>query len=129
MIEITIANANDDNNVQGQFQILQQIILAVVTESHTGGTESPPSSIMGGRNEQAKLRSINQYGDWYIRKVKFQISSQSSRKCMISEPHPETLATNNMESNADTHCIGINSIVLAMTETTSNVYTCNTSYA
>ena len=83
---------------------------------------------MGGHNEQAKLRSINKSGDWYIRKVKFQISSQSSRKCMLSEPHPGTPSTNEMYSNADTCCLGTNFIVMAITDITANVYPYGTSY-
>ena len=83
---------------------------------------------MGGRNEQANLRSINQSSDWSIRKVKFQIGSQSSSKCMISEPHPGTPATNKMDSNTNTCCLGTNFIVMAMIERTDNVFPYDTYY-
>ena len=65
-----------------------------------------PSSIMGGRNEQANLKSRNKFGDWSIRKLKVQIISQSSSKYMILELHPGTPATNKMDFNADTCCLG-----------------------
>ena len=92
------------------------------TESHAGENGRIPSSIVGGHNEQANLRSINQYGDWSIRKVKVQIISQSSSKCMISEPHPVTLATNEIDSNEDMCCLGTNFIVMNFIERTANVY-------
>ena len=90
------------NTVQGQLQILQQMILVVETESRSGGSGMTPSYITGGHNEQENLRSINQSGDRYIHKMKVQISCQSSSKDTISEPHPGTLPTNEMDSNADT---------------------------
>ena len=83
---------------------------------------------MGGRNEHSNLRSINKSGHWSIRKIKVQISSQSSIKCMILEPHPGTSATNKMDSNADTCCLGTNFIFIVMTETTANMYPYNMSY-
>ena len=115
MSEITTANANDVNTVQVQLKILQQIISAVETESRAGESGRTPYSIMGGKNEQANLRSRNKSGDRFIRKVKFQISSQSSSKYTISEPRPVTLATNEMDSNADTYFLGKNLIVIKMT--------------
>ena len=122
MSEITTANENDVNTVHGQLKILQHRISAVETESHAGETSRPPSSIMDGSNEQANLRYINQYGDWSIRKVKFQISSLSSSKCMILEPHHVTPATNEMDFNTGTFCLGTNFIVMSMTERTDDVY-------
>ena len=120
MSEITTANTNDVNNVHGQLQILQQIISAVETEIYSGESCRPPSSIMGGHNEQANLRSINKYGNRSIHKVKVQISSQSSIKCMILEPHPSDPDTNKMDSNYDTCCLGTDFIVIAMTERTAD---------
>ena len=83
---------------------------------------------MGGRNEQENLRSINKPGDRSIFKVKVKISSQSSIKCTISEPHPENLATNEMDYNADTCCLVTNFIVMNMKERTSDVYPYDDSY-
>ena len=102
--------------MQGQFQILQQIISAVEKESHYGESYRPPSSIIGGCNEQANLMSRNQYVNRSIHKVKLQISSQSTSKCMIYEPHPGTPSTNKMDSNADTYRLGTNFIVTDMEE-------------
>ena len=70
MGEITIGNENDVNTVHRKLQILHQIISAVETESHSVESCRPPYSIMGGLNEQANLRSRNQFGDRSIRKVK-----------------------------------------------------------
>ena len=122
MSEITTENENDVNNVHSQLQILQQIISAVETESNSGESCRPPSYIMGGHNEKENLRSINQYDDSSICKVKVQISSQSSSKCIKSEPHPGTSSTNEMEYNSDTCCLGTNFIAMAMIERTSDVY-------
>ena len=122
MSEITTANSNDVNTVQDQLQILQQIISAVETESHVGESGRPPYSIMGGSNEQVSLRSINQYSDCSIGKVKVQISSRSSSKCTILELQPGTLATNKMDYNADTCCLGTNFIVMNITERTANMH-------
>ena len=115
MSETTTENINDVNTVQGQLQIPQQRILAVETKIHARESGRPPSSIMGGHNEQENLRTRNQSGDRSICKVKVQISSHSSSKCMILEPHPGTLDTNKMDSNADTCCLGTNFIVMEMT--------------
>ena len=76
---------------------------------------------MSGHNERANIISSDQSCDKSIHKVKVQISSQSSSKCTILEPHPRTLDTNEMDSNADTYCLGINFIVMNMTEKTSDV--------
>ena len=122
IIEITTENENGVNTVQGRLQILQQRISELETESHAGESGRPPSSIVGGHNERANLRSRNQYGDWSIRKIKVQISSQSSSKCMISEPHPGTLATNEIDSNEDMCCLGTNFIVMTIIERTANLY-------
>ena len=51
MSEITTANSNDVNTVQGQLKILQQRISTVETESRAGEIGRTPSSIMGGGNE------------------------------------------------------------------------------
>ena len=80
MSEITTSNANDENTMQVQLQILQQIFSAAETESRARGIGSPTYSIVGGHNEQENLRSRNQSGDRPIRKVKVQVSSHSSIK-------------------------------------------------
>ena len=83
MSEITTENKNDVNTVHDQLQILQKRLSAMETEGHAGQSSRPPYSIMGGRNEQANLSTINRSGDCSIRNVKVQISSHSSRKCKI----------------------------------------------
>ena len=75
MSEITTANANCMNTFHGQLQVLQQKFSALGIESHAEEIFRPPSSIMGGRNEQANVRSINKSGDRSICKVSVQISS------------------------------------------------------
>ena len=72
------------------------------TEIHAGESGIPPTFIMGGSNEHDNLSPRNKYGDWSMRKVKAQMISQSSSKCTILEPHPGTLATNEMDYNDDT---------------------------
>ena len=119
MSEIKTANANDVNTVHVQLKIIQQIISAVKIESNDGESFRLPSSIMGGRNEQANLRPRNQSGDWSICKIK--IRSQSSSKCMILEPHLGTPDINKIDSNYETCCLGTKLIVMAMTERTADV--------
>ena len=120
--EITTANANDANTVHGQLKILRKRISAVETESNYGESCRPPSSIMGGHNEQSNIRSINQSGDWSTHKVKLQISSKSSIKCMILEPHPSTPSTKTNYSNDDKCFSGTNFIFMSIKEITDNVY-------
>ena len=81
----------------------------------------PPSFIMDGCNEQKIIRVRNKSGDWSIRKVKLKISSQSSSKFMISKPQPGTPASNKMDSNYETCCLGTNFIVMDMIEMTADV--------
>ena len=73
--EITTENYNDMNTVHVQLKIIQQIISAVKIESNDGESFRLPSSIMGGRNEQANLMSRNQSG-WVYKK--FKITNQLS---------------------------------------------------
>ena len=108
--------------------MLQQRISAVETESHDVESGRPPYPIMGGLNEQANLSPRKKSCDHSIFKVKVQIISQSSSKYMILELHPGTPATNKMDFNADTCCLGKNFIFMAITERTADVYLYDTSY-
>ena len=71
---------------------------------------------MGGRNDQAALRSRNnnQYNDRLVRAVNFKrINSQVTTKYYdIDEPEPGTIAINELDTNADMCCIGENFTVL-----------------
>ena len=116
MSEITTENENDVNTVHCQLQIIQQRISAVEIEDHDGEICRPLFYIMSVCNEQANIIPRNQSVDRSIHKVKLQISSQSTSKCMIYEPHPGTPSTNKMDSNADTYRLGTNFIVTDMEE-------------
>ena len=87
---------------------------------------------MGGRNEQASLRTRKAaYGDnRTMESVKIlKISSNTSANTYeIDEPERGTVATNELDSNADTCCLGVNFIIMNMTERTADVYPYDPSY-
>ena len=45
----------------------------------------------------------------------------------IDEPEPGTIAVNEIDTNADTCCLGAKLTILQMTLRTTNVYTCDPS--
>ena len=98
------------------------------TESHDVESGRPPYPIKGGLNEQANLRPRKKSCDQSIFKVKVQIISQSNSKCTILKPHPGTLATNGMDSNADTCFLSTNFIVVNMKERENGLYLCDNAY-
>ena len=86
---------------------------------------------MGGRNEQATLisRNNNQSSERFVRAVKVKmINSQfTTNGYDIDEPEPGTIAVNEIDTNADTCCLGAKLTILQMTLRTTNVYTCDPS--
>ena len=83
-------------------------------------------SIMGGRNEQASLRSHNPNG----RNVSNVITKRRvGRAHSVPEPSPNTVRRNEADTNADMCCLGQNFIPLHYTNRTANVYLYNDSYA
>ena len=78
---------------------------------HTPNTPPPPSQygggIMGGRNDQQRLRSRNPHINNVITK---RVLSQAITK--MPKPSPNTSAQNEADSNADTCCLGRNFIPL-----------------
>ena len=71
---------------------------------------------MGGRNEQADLRSRNnnQSNDCSVRAVKVKrINSQvTSNGYNINDTEPGTMSINEIDTNADKCCLGANFTVL-----------------
>ena len=55
----TNTNNNDLQSINNSFNALQQQISSLNTSQLTQNNQEPPASIMGGRNEQASLRSRN----------------------------------------------------------------------
>ena len=99
-------------NQVGQYQ--QPDDLSVVT----GGT------LMGGRNEQASLRSRNP--NRHIQNV---ITKRRIGKAKASpEPAPNTVAANEADTNADTCCLGTNFIPILYTNRTADVYPYSDAY-
>ena len=81
---------------------------------------------MGGRNEQAGLRprdnNQSKYRLVHVVKVNM-INSQVTRNGYgIDEPEHGTIAVNEINTNADTCCVGANFTVLRMTSRTVNFY-------
>ena len=83
------------------------------------------SSIMGGRNEQANLRSRNQRN---ISNIRSQRKIGSSSISNI-EPRPHTSASNEADTNADTCCAGTNFIPIQATNRTADVYPYDSAYS
>ena len=81
---------------------------------------------MGGRNEQASLRSHNPNG----RNISNVITKRRvGRAHLVPEPAPNTMGQNEADTNADTCCLGQNFIPLHYTNCTSDVYPYSDSYA
>ena len=81
---------------------------------------------MGGRNEQASLRSHNPNG----RNISNVITKRRvGRAHSVPEPAPNTVGQNEADTNADTCCLGQNFIPLHYTNRTADVYPYNDSYA
>ena len=103
--------------------------ISAVESSQDNSSTSGQVSIIGGRNEQANLRSRNTTSDnRSIRKVKVVISSQRSVGFEVDEPRPGTKSPNEMDSNADTSCLGSNFVILSYTQRTADVYPYDSSY-
>lgn len=83
-------------------------------------------SIMGGRNEQAGLRSRNpsRLSTVVTRRELKEISKVPA----VEEPHPGSRAQNEADTNADTCCLGTNFIVLRYTNRVADVYPYDKSY-
>ena len=124
--EITTTN-QADNDLHGQLLSLQHRISTMESQSQSGMV---PGSIMGGRNEQANIRSRNSNNDnRSIRAMKLVISTQKSySEVHLSQPSAGTMSYNELDSNADTCCLGSNFTVIAVTDRTADVYPYDTSY-
>jgi len=79
-------------------------------------------SIMGGRNEQASNRRVSAI----VSKRHVQASTTLATRPW-SDPPAYTLAENELDTNADTCCLGKNFIVLQATYRTADVYAYDTS--
>ena len=79
---------------------------------------------MGGRNEQANLISSNNGNDRSVRAVKTKrINAQvTTGDYDIEEPEPGNISVNELNTKADTCCLGSNFTVLRLTSRTSDVY-------
>ena len=114
--------------VQDNIRSIQQRISAI--ESNTGYGQSMASGlIMGGRNEQANLRSRNNDNDRSVQAVNVKnINAQvTTGGYDIEEPDPGNISVNELDTNADTCCLGSNFTVLQITPRTADVYPYNPS--
>ena len=115
-------------DMSSQLQALQQRIASMESQQPSGDIST--GTIMGGRNDQAKLRSRN--GTNSNRSVRAIITKIGSTNATNNGQLPEspdgTAANNEMDSNADTCCLGANFKVLNITERTADVYPYNDSY-
>ena len=107
VIKITTGGVQDD------IRSIQQIISGI--ESNTGDVKSRASgSIMGGRNEQANMRSRNNGNDCSVRAVNVKrINAQiTTGSYDIEDPEPGNISVNDIDTNADTCCLDSNFTVL-----------------
>ena len=124
--EVTTSTENDDiANLRNR--------ISAIESQNNGANTNEFTSIMGGRNEQANLRSTRnntEGNNRLIRKVKVVISSQKSTNSSsnINQPQPGVVARNEMDSNADTCCLGTNFVILKITQRTADVYPYDSSY-
>ena len=84
-------------------------------ESNTGyGQHRASGSIMGGRNERENLISGNNSNDCSAKAVKLKrINAQvTTGGYDIEEPQPGKISVNELDTNADTCCLGSNFTVL-----------------
>ena len=103
------------------------------TRSGSGGgnsngcpsASSNRSTMMGGRSEQADLRTRNRnVGAVTTRRV----ISSSKAQAKFSEPPDGTRANNEADSNADTCCLATNFKILSYTNKTADVYPYDSTY-
>ena len=73
---------------------------------------------MGGRNEQANLRQKNNRNISAVNSIR-KIAATTAKQ---PDPQPNTAADNELDTNADTCCLGTNFIVLAYTSRVADVY-------
>ena len=114
--------------MQDNIRSIQQRISAI--ESNTGDGQSRTSGlIMGGRNEQANMRSRNNINDHSVRAVNVKrINAQvTTGNYDIEEPEPGKISVNELDTNADKCFLGSNFMVLKMTSRTADVYPYNPS--
>jgi hypothetical protein len=101
-------------------------ISEITTNRHQSGTTN---TIMGGRNEQAQLRSRNtNSGNRSVSNIKSKWRIGSSNTSHI-EPAANTSAINESDTNADTCCLGKNFIPIGITNRTADVYPYDSAYA
>ena len=84
---------------------------------------------MGGRNEQVNMISRNNGNDRSLQAVNVKrINAQvTTGGYGIEEPEPRNISVNEIDTNADTCCLGLNFTVLKMTPRTADVYPYDTS--
>ena len=109
--------------MQDNIRSIQQRMSAI--ELNTGDGQSRASgSIMGGRNEQANMRSRENGNDCPLQAVNVKriIAQVTTGGCDIEEPEPGNISVNDLDTNADTCCLSSNFTVLQMTSRTVDVY-------
>ena len=98
-------------------------ISQVTTDQHI---QPSTGTIMGGRSEQEQLRSRNPNRS--ISHVTTTRKISSSQAHSVSEPKPNTVGSNEADTNADTCCLGANFIPISFTNRTADVYPYDDSY-
>ena len=115
--------SNDYDTInQSVNQLSRQVSAISSSQNNNGNTSSGYSSIMGGRNEQASLRSRNSNNIGLSTVITHRQVAETSSVPNVEQPIPGVISSNEMDSNADTCCAGSNFVVLQMTRRTADVY-------
>ena len=86
----------------------------------TFGNQS--GSITGGRNEQERLRRANGRGINQVSRIVRVISANTATQQRVQQPMAGTRAANEMDTNADTCCLGKNFLIMQYTNRSADVY-------
>ena len=110
--------------MQDDIRSIQQRISAIESNTRDGKYRAS-ESIMGGRNEQANLRSRNSVRAVNGKRINAQVTTGGYD---IEEPEPGNISVSDLDMNSDTCCLGSNFTVLQMTSITLDVYLYDPSY-
>ena len=119
----TVVRKTTTGGVQEYIRSIEKRISAI--ELNTGDGQSRASgSIMGGRNKQEKMRSRNNGNDRSVRAVNVKriYAQVTTGGYDIEDPEPGNISVNELDTNADTCCLGSNFTVLKMTSRTADLY-------
>ena len=90
-----------------------------------GGSQHHGGGVMGGRNEQVSFHGRNCF-----RRIRNVVTKRNVNSTImkVPEPSPNTYGMNEVDTNADTCCLGTNFIPLYYTNRSADVYPYHDAY-